>query len=88
VSTPGGDDRVDWEALVALVLSPLKVTILEALTHIGEPLSAADLLEMVGDDEEVGLSTLEEHLGQLVKAEVLEPTQRDDSTTETYYFFA
>ena len=89
MSAPPGDERIDWEALVALVLPPLKVSILEALTYVGQPLSAADLQELVGDDEGVDLSTLDEHLGQLVEAEVLEPARRDeDGGGGPLYFLA
>ena len=38
--TVQGGERFDWEALVPLVIHPLKVAILEALEWIGQPLSA------------------------------------------------
>jgi hypothetical protein len=90
VNPSAGNDRIDWEALVALVLHPLKVSTLEALTYVGEPLSATDLQELVGADEEVDVAALEDHLQQLVDAGALEVTgeRRGPGTAETLYFFA
>jgi DNA-binding transcriptional ArsR family regulator len=89
VSTPAGNDRVDWEALVALLLHPLKVSILEALAYVGQPLSAADLQALVGDDEAAEPAVVEDHLHQLVEAEALVSSRERQGAgaSETFYSF-
>lgn len=69
--TVQGGERFDWEALVPLVIHPLKVAILEALEWIGQPLSASDLTK-VFDDEEIYLSHVSYHLRKLGEVGVLE----------------
>lgn len=89
MSAPSGDERIDWAALVALLLPPLKVSILEALTYVDRPLSALDLQELVGADEGAGQPTVEEHLRQFVEAGALDSTRERQGAgaSEVLFFF-
>jgi DNA-binding transcriptional ArsR family regulator len=59
-STPTSDAW--WAALVADLLHPIQVQIIEAFRHIGRPLTVRDLSEIVDDVEPVHIDY---HLGRL-----------------------
>jgi DNA-binding transcriptional ArsR family regulator len=60
----------DWEALVPLLVHPMRVQIVEALVWIGAPLSASDLRQLLG--ERLTLRCLSYHLNRLVEAGAIE----------------
>lgn len=68
-----------WAALVARVLHPVDVQIIEAFRWIGEPLSAGDFAELF--DKEPSWATLGHHLRRLYKLEAIEyaetPTEQN-----------
>ncbi len=51
-----------WATLVADLLHPIQVQIIEAFRHIGQPLTVQDLSKIVDDAEPVHL---DHHLGRL-----------------------
>jgi DNA-binding transcriptional ArsR family regulator len=58
-----------WVALVADLLHPVQVQIIEAFRHIGQPLTVRDLSEIVDSVEPVHLDY---HLGRLRRLGVLD----------------
>jgi DNA-binding transcriptional ArsR family regulator len=70
--TEHGDDSpisdAWWAALVADLLHPVQVQVIEAFRHIGQPLAVRDLSEVVDDVEPVHLDY---HLGRLRRLGVL-----------------
>ncbi|HWO84691.1 MAG TPA: helix-turn-helix domain-containing protein, partial [Solirubrobacterales bacterium] len=62
---PAPTESFDWEALVALLVHPVKVAIIEAMDWIGEPLSATDLDRLLTG--QVGVSLISYHLRKLVE---------------------
>jgi DNA-binding transcriptional ArsR family regulator len=58
-----------WAALVAELLHPRQVQVIEALRYIGQPLTVEDLSEIVDDVEPVHLDY---HLGRLRKLGALD----------------
>jgi DNA-binding transcriptional ArsR family regulator len=68
-------ERFDWEALAFLVVHPLKVTIIEAIEWIDEPLSASDLTKVI-DDDKLGLSHVAYHVKSLREIGVLKIVRR------------
>jgi DNA-binding transcriptional ArsR family regulator len=75
----------DWEALVALLIHPVKVSIIEAMDWVGEPLSATDLDRILKG--EVGVSLISYHLRKLVELEVIKPVRRKTvrGAVQTFY---
>jgi hypothetical protein len=75
----------DWVALVALLVHPVKVAIIEAMDWIGEPLSATDLDRLLTC--QVGVSLISYHLRKLVELGVLEPVRKDTvrGAVQTFY---
>lgn len=75
----------DWEALVALLIHPVKVSIIEAMSWIGEPLSATDLDRILKG--EVGVSLISYHLRKLVELGVMQPVRRESvrGAVQTFY---
>lgn len=75
----------DWEALVALLVHPVKVAIIEAMDWIGEPLSATDLDRILKG--QVGVSLISYHLRKLVELGVLEPVRKETvrGAVQTFY---
>jgi Helix-turn-helix domain len=75
----------DWEALVALLVHPIRVSIIEAMDWIGEPLSATDLDRLLPD--RLGVSLISYHLRKLVDLGVLEPVRKDTvrGAIQTFY---
>src|SRR5215218_4287063 len=47
----GGGPVLDWAALVPRTVHPVKVSIIEAMEWIGEPVSATELTEMFEEPE-------------------------------------
>jgi hypothetical protein len=86
--TVGGDERFDWDSLVPHIVHPLKVSIVEAIYWIGEPLSASELTHVIGDDE-FGLSHISYHMVTLAKAGALTVVRRRHvrGSVEKFYFF-
>jgi DNA-binding transcriptional ArsR family regulator len=64
-------EELEWDRLVALVLHPTKVAIIETIRRVGSPMSANDLRESYGLPE-AALSGISYHLDKLVKAGVLQ----------------
>lgn len=63
MNNKGGEERLDWVALVPLIVHPTKLIILEAMLWIDEPISAVDVEAMVGG--KIGTSSLSYHLRSL-----------------------
>lgn len=74
-----------WEELVPLLIHPLRVATIEALRHVGEPLSTTDLRELF--DDECSLSVISYHLVTLAKvgAIVVVRQRQVGATTERLY---
>lgn len=83
-----GDERFDWERLVPLIVHPLKVTLIEAIEWIGQPLSATDLTKVI-DDKKLGLSHVSYHLNRLGNVGALKVVSRRQvrGSIEKFYFF-
>jgi hypothetical protein len=77
----------DWAAIVPLV-HPLKVAIIEAMHHIGRPMSASDLHHSLGREGE-GLSCLSYHVRTLAEPGVIVKVseRQGRGTKEKFYFF-
>lgn len=77
-----------WGALVPHVVHPAKVAAIEAMLWMEQPLSCNQLVNLF-DRDDLYLSLVSYHVGQLVKFGVLQRTgscQRRGAT-ETFYFF-
>ena len=73
-----------WDELVPLLVHPLRVSIIEALRHVGEPLSTADLQRIIEDD--CSLSVISYHLVTLARVEaVIVVRQPRLGATERFY---
>lgn len=79
---------LDWGALVALVVHPTKVLILEAMLWVGEPLSASELEHLF--DEKPSLGSVSYHVRTLAKFGAVEQIRSRPvrGTIERYYFLA
>jgi DNA-binding transcriptional ArsR family regulator len=86
-SAQAGAQDFDWAAILPLV-HPLKVAIIEAMHHIGLPMSASDLHHSLGRDGE-GLSYLSYHVRTLAEAGVIVKVSesRGRGAKEKFYFF-
>ena len=80
--------RFNWEALIACVLHPAKVAIVEALVWIDQPLSATQLEELF-DGSDFYLGIISYHLKGLNAMGVLEiaDTEPVRGATEKFHFF-
>ncbi len=67
---PGGDDAFQWDSLVPHLLHPLKVSIVEAMSWVGEPISPRDLDRMF--DDMYGVSLVAYHVRGLAEMEAIE----------------
>ena len=65
----------DWEALVSLLVHPAKVEIIEAMSWIGEPLSATDLDRIL--DGTLGVSLVSYHLRKLAELKAIEKVRQE-----------
>jgi DNA-binding transcriptional ArsR family regulator len=73
-----------WDELVPLLVHPLRVAIIEALCHVGEPLSTADLQQIIEDD--CSLSVISYHLVTLARVEaVIVVPEPQLAATERFY---
>lgn len=75
----------DWEGLVALLVHPVKVAIIEAMAWVEEPLSATDLDRIMPGD--VGVSLISYHLRRLAELEVIKPVRKQPvrGAIQTFY---
>jgi DNA-binding transcriptional ArsR family regulator len=62
---------LDWSALVARLVHPTKVLVIEAMRWIDRPLSASELEKVFGDAEELSLSSISYHVRTLGELGVL-----------------
>jgi DNA-binding transcriptional ArsR family regulator len=88
VKAEGGEPYpFDWGALVTCLVHPMRVAIVEALVHIGEPLSATDLRKVFGDD--LDLSFISYHVVQLAKMGAIVKVRERPvrGSLEKFYFF-
>ena len=85
---PRGNPSFDWETLVSLVVHPLKIEIIEALLWIGEPLSAAELVEILDGGCSLGLIVYHAKTLENMKAIEVVYIRRVRGARESYYFFA
>ncbi|HSS42329.1 MAG TPA: hypothetical protein VLK37_07225 [Solirubrobacterales bacterium] len=89
MSTVKGDGpALDWAALVPLTVHPVKVSIIEAMEWIGEPVSATELTEMFEEPESHYLSLVSYHVGKLVDLGAVEMISHRPvrGARETFYF--
>lgn len=57
----------DWAALIARLVHPTKVAIIEALSYLGQPLSATDLTKVFDEPKQLYLSLVSYHAKKLAK---------------------
>jgi hypothetical protein len=88
MKTMGGNEPFDWSLLVPHIVNPIKVGVIEAMSWIGEPLSARDLSKVFED--EWGLSAISYHVRTLAEAGTLRVIRRRQvrGSIETFYFFS
>jgi DNA-binding transcriptional ArsR family regulator len=75
----------DWEALVPLLVHPVKVEIIEAMSWIEQPLSATDLDRiLVG---RIGVSLISYHLRKLAELGAIEKVRQEmvRGAVQTFY---
>jgi hypothetical protein len=83
-----------WEHFVPQFVHPVKVAVVEALLHLGEPLSAPQFAKLfIGEGDSFRESNVRYHLSHLVKAGVLTVVPSDPFTDEgrperRFYFTA
>lgn len=65
------EEGFSWATLVARVLHPIDVQIIEALQRLEQPLSASDLAQVLFDGEQ-SWATLGRHLRRLAKLDAIE----------------
>jgi DNA-binding transcriptional ArsR family regulator len=75
-----------WDELVPLLVHPLRVAIIEALRHIGEPLTTADLQAVI--EEDCSLSVIAYHLMALAGAGAVVMVQQHQIGPSTERFYA
>lgn len=86
---PHGDEAgFDWAVLVPLYIHPAKIAIIEALRWIQEPLSANELVHLLGPSN-YRLGTLAYHLNDLADRGAIEQVYERQvrGARETYFFF-
>jgi DNA-binding transcriptional ArsR family regulator len=76
----------NWEALVPLLVHPVKVEIIEALSWIGVPLSATDLDRLLGG--RIGVSLLSYHLRKLAEVGAIERVRQEPVRGAVQSFYA
>jgi DNA-binding transcriptional ArsR family regulator len=78
----------NWEALVPLLVHPVKVEIIEAMSWIGLPLSATDLDRVMRG--QVGVSLLSYHLRKLTEVGALVRVRQEPvrGAVQTFYALA
>lgn len=82
---PSPSRSFNWEALVPLLVHPVKVAMIEAMTWIDRPLSATDIDRLL--QGEFGVSLLSYHLRRLAELEIIAPARRETvrGATQTFY---
>ncbi len=81
-----------WESFIPQFVHPAKVAVVEALLHIGEPLSVPQLTRLLrGPGTTFSESTIRFHLNSLVKVGMLEiawsiPVEGKNVREHFYYF--
>jgi DNA-binding transcriptional ArsR family regulator len=73
-ATPAPPISFDWESLVPLLVHPVKVEIIEAMSWIGNPLSATDLDRILRGG--IGVSLISYHLRKLTEVGALHLDRR------------
>jgi len=75
----------NWETLVALLVHPVKVEIIEAMAWVGLPLSATDLDRILRG--RVGVSLLSYHLRKLTEVGALRRVRQEQvrGAMQTFY---
>jgi hypothetical protein len=88
MKTMEGNEPFDWNVLVSLLVHPVQVAIIEAMSWIGTPLSASELDKVL--DERFGVSHVSYHMRALVKAEVIGAVDHEQvrGALKTFYFFS
>jgi hypothetical protein len=76
----------EWDALVPRLVHPVRVAVIEAMVHIGQPLSATDLRKVF--DEKFDLSMISYHVVQLAKVKALVKVRERQvrGSVEKFYF--
>lgn len=89
VSEERDEATFDWSLLVPLVVHPIKVTIIEALLWIGEPLSPSDVSKLSGDPRKYSLSVVAYHMRELAKLGVVKVARRRKvrGSEEKFFYF-
>jgi hypothetical protein len=84
----GDGPALDWAGLVPLTVHPVKVSIIEAMEWVGEPVSATELKDMFEEPEGHYLSLVSYHMGKLVELGVVQKTGHRPvrGARETFYF--
>lgn len=82
---PSSPRAFDWEALVPLLIHPVKVEIIEAMAWVGLPLSATDLDRILRG--QIGVSLLSYHLRKLTEVGALERVRQEQvrGAMQTFY---
>lgn len=85
----GGEPSFDWAMLVPLIVHPVKVSIVEALRYMGQPLSATQMRDLFDEPGRHYLSLVSYHVRELGKAGAIEEagSRRVRGATEKFYFF-
>jgi hypothetical protein len=88
MTTVKGGEQFHWDALVPHVVHPVKVSIVEAMSWMDQPLSSTELVRLI-DDEGIYLSHVAYHVRKLADAGAIEPVSKRQvrGATETFYFF-
>jgi hypothetical protein len=85
-----GDEQAAyvWLVCVPRLIHPLKLTIIEVLLYMEQPLSATQLVELL-DQEDCYLGLISYHLGTLKEAQVIELVESRSvrGAKEHFYYF-
>jgi hypothetical protein len=65
----GSERQLQWSLLVPLIVNPIKVTVIEAMHYLGQPVSATDLHKSFG---KFSVAHLSYYMRTLAKAGVVE----------------
>lgn len=87
MSEGGETPEFNWDALVPLIVHPVKVAILEALLWVGKPLSATDLTKLFHDNKGHYLAIVSYHAVNLGKVKAIKVTRKRKvrGATEKFY---
>jgi hypothetical protein len=89
LSAKGGELFFTWDTLVAKVIQPIDVEIIEALMWVGLPLSANLLTNLFDDEGSHYLTRVSYHVKKLARAGVLKKTgwRPVRGARESFYYF-